>query len=604
MPTPTIYPIGTGNTAGTTSQSSLPTTAPIGSVASNGNASFTSVGTDPNGNPIWSQLPAGYSPISNQTPAGTQGSQTGTGSSGITSSASLQNYVDQASALYNALPGLSSQQQASINSTGAAAQQTIAAQGAAGDTQFQQAIQSAQTAEAQALGNATVSGAQSNPTGTQSMQTFSPYSPAGQAQGLQANSTYSGMKASISNQFQQTIGDLQSQQASYDESVAAGESTAAAQTQSNAITAANTMIQNQLSTMNNMMNVAMGSQSLQLQQEANSQNFQVGMANYQLQLQANQQNQATGQMNTILSSFAGTGAEGGWNAMTPIQQTQMTTLATQAGIPVSLVQGMVNQTKATSLTTVQDPFGNTTLVGTDSSGKEVSSQYVGGGVTPGSATSNAIASSYGTQYSDIGAQFFTTNSAKYSPYMVAAGYKNLPATSATAFQGQYSAYTNLNQVQNVLQSMSQLATSPGDLVSDYPSRTLNELLQVNPSQTQNPTQFSADLATLNSLNPSLYKAITSIQGLSGGIGLSALLNSSGNLLLNPNNTLQTNMQNVENLQGQLETTMQATYGGGLTFPSSSQPATTGSSFSSFLNGGGAGTSSGSTDPLNLGISGQ
>jgi len=84
----------------------------------------------------------------------------------------------------------------------------------------------------------------------------------------------------------------------------------------------------------------------------------------------------------------------------------------------------------------------------------------------------------------------------------------------------------------------------------------------------------------------MYKAITSIQGLSGGIGLSALLNNSENLLLSPNNSLQTNLENVQNLQSQLETTMQSTYGGGLNFPSQATTQASGSSnlFGSAING--------------------
>ena len=129
------------------------------------------------------------------------------------------------------------------------------------------------------------------------------------------------------------------------------------------------------------------------------------------------------------------------------------------------------------------------------------------------------------------------------------------------------------------------------MISDYPTRTLNELLQVDPNSTQNSQQFSADLATINSLNPSMYKAITSIQGLAGGIGLSALLNNSKSILLDPNNTLQTNLQNVENLQGQLETVMNATYGSPLNFPSQNNSMGNTNIFSSAISGG---NNSGST----------
>ena len=214
-------------------------------------------------------------------------------------------------------------------------------------------------------------------------------------------------------------------------------------------------------------------------------------------------------------------------------------------------------------------------------------------MSPGTPTANAVASSIGTSYSDIGANFFTSGNSKYTPYLIAANYKYLSPTAETNFTGQYSAYTNLNKVTSALQNMSQLATSPGDIGSDYPSRTLQELLQVDPNSTQDPGQFQADLATINSLNPSMYKAITSIQGLSGGIGLSALLNNSGNLLLSPNNTLQTNLQNVQNLQDQLETTMNSTYGGTLNFPSTTTPSGGSNSnlFSSAISGNAGSTSS-------------
>ena len=270
-------------------------------------------------------------------------------SSGITSSASMQNYQDQYSAVLNAFPSINNAQQSSIASTGAAQQQQISAQQAQGDQAFQQQIQQAQAAENTALGNADFTGAESNPN----------------AASLALNSTYAGMKANISNQFQQTIGNLQDQQQIFDAQSAANSATAAAQTQANAISAANNMIQNQLTVMGNMVSLAQNSQNVQLQQETNSQNFQLGMANYQLQLQNNQQSHATGMMNTVLGSLAGTGAEGGWSALSPIQQNQMSTLAAQAGIPVSLVQSMIDQKKASQFTTATDAFGNATVLGLD-----------------------------------------------------------------------------------------------------------------------------------------------------------------------------------------------------------------------------------------------
>lgn len=574
--TPVQIPLITksGNTGGTTSTAGLPSTAPVGSSASSGNGSYINVGTSTT--PIWSQLAGGQntdiggqgnntdatgspvasssgnasssgssdssSPISSSSQFSTDPDTQATINSIINSGAS---YDQQMTALMQSVQGLSTAQAASILQSGQAEQQQLAAQQQGGDMSFQEQIQGAETAEGQALGNATVSGATANSTGTENMQTFSPYSPGGAAQGVQANSTYAGMKANISNQFQQTIGNLQSAQESYDASMAANETTAAAQTQANAIAASSAAIQNQLTIMQNMETVAQSSQSLTLQAETNSQNFQLAKASYQLQLQSNNQTLATGQLNTVLSQFAGTGGEGGFNALTPTQQNQINALATNAGIAPSIVQGMIDQKKATQFSTTTDALGNATLIGVDSAGTVVSQAYVGGGLSPTSAGGMAILAPYmQSSPSNPGVAVIQ------APTLSGSGLKSDAVVSAAVAQGKtpivlnttqsatyQAAVTSLDGLNTVAGNVQSILTQPETVsqeVGGYLSNTAKAQLQsLNTSIMAN--------------NPEILQAIKASAGSSGssGIGTQAIIGTDPSALINVNEPVATIMGNLQ-----------------------------------------------------------
>jgi hypothetical protein len=547
----TVYPLptsGTGNTSGT--PTGLSTTAPVGSIQQNGQGTWINIGNTKNSDgtltPNWSNDPNAIAQAQQ-----VKNSGTGAASPGINSSASLGITYDQFGAMKDAIANLNKAQQDTINTQGIANQQQIAAQQASGDLDFNKQIQQARQSEGAALGNADVSASAANPTGTEAMQTFSPYSPGGEAQGMPSNSSYAGLKASITNSFTQTIGNLNAAKDAFDMQSAANQTTAAAQTESNALTAASASIQNQLTIMDNMVSMAQNSQNLQMQEETNSQNFQIQKANLQLQLQNNQQTQATGMMNTLLSQFGNTGAEGGWNALSPATQNTMAQLAASIpGMSIGAIQDMVNKKTATMSFSISDAFGGTTIIGQDSAGSVVKKQYIPSSQPPTSpiVQTAALEYSYGQGSAPFGFKVFDSSTIPSnlktlaSSSLTGIGYSPLPTTAMTNFSHVTDALVQIGTAGDILSNNIDLAKNSKELASNYIGRTFDQIFQV--TDKGNSGQQQSDLASISTLNANLISAIQAVPLSSGGFALRAILASMGGTFITKDTTLETMEQRL------------------------------------------------------------
>lgn len=484
--------------------------------------------------PLGGNFNAGGIPLVNQ--GGNFAPQTGntsslgqnapTVSSPFNSSASMGIYGNMINSLQGAMTGnqaLLQGQQTNINQQYSAAQAQLQALQQSGHAQFDQQTANTQQAEQNSLGMSDVQAAIADPTGT--------YSAPGGGGGY-ASTAYQGIKADITNQFQETLNNISTAKAGFDAEINSQNLQAAAQAGSLGLQAAQNALNNNLGLMNSMFSTI-----------ENQQNYGLNVASFNQQAQYQQQQTQIQQANALLPQIAGSG----WKNLSPQMQSAAADMMSKLGLPPGMAQIISNNNQVKNSFVTADPLGNQTIVNQDGNGNIISQHAIGGGISPGSYQGQQILGSYvnfgngGTGKTGyITPSMLSGSGLKSSAILEAMGaagknVKVISTQNATVMDNGNQAIAGLNDMVSTFNTVANdLAKNSGQEVSGFIQRNADQIL--------NDPRISA----WASQNSELIAAIKASTGLTGGIGLTAVLGKTG-ALIDTNSNVQTIMQNAQNL---------------------------------------------------------